>query len=245
MAIRLRKLFRQNAGKKKAICSVVVAAAGSSARMEGTNKLFIEIGGKPVLAHTLTALNKCKEVSEIIIVTRRDDMNTVAQLCTTYKVTKISKIIIGGSTRLESVFLGVQQVAKDSLLIAVHDGARPFVTESLVSNTVGAALRFSAAAPAVPVTSTIKMAKNGMVEKTIERDNLFEVQTPQIFVADLLKGALQNAINKSLYITDDCMAVEAIGCPVKLTDGSRENMKLTTVADIAYAEAVNKARRNG
>lgn len=244
MAIRLRKIFKKDCDKKKAICSVVVAAAGSSSRMEGTNKLFIEIGGKPVLAHTLMALNRCKEVGEIIVVTRSEDMNTVAQLCITYNVTKISKIIIGGETRLESVYFGVQQVSPDAKLIAVHDGARPFVTESIVSNTVDAALTFSAAAPAVPVTSTIKRVKNGMVEQTVARDHLFEVQTPQIFVTELLKGALQNAIDKSLYITDDCMAVEAIGCPVKLTDGSRENMKLTTVADIAYAEAVHKARRN-
>jgi 2-C-methyl-D-erythritol 4-phosphate cytidylyltransferase len=228
----------------RAVCSVVVAAAGSSARMQGTNKLLINIGGKPVLAHTLTALNKCREVAEIIVVTRSEDMNTVAQLCGTYKVTKISKIIVGGETRLESVYNGVLQVSPASALIAVHDGARPFVTESIVSNTVEAALKFSAAAPAVPVTSTIKLAKNGMVEKTIEREHLYEVQTPQIFAAEILKGALQNAVDKSLYITDDCMAVEAIGCPVKLTEGSRENIKLTTVADIAYAEAVNKARRN-
>lgn len=242
MTIRLKKLFKKEKDKS-AVCSVVVAAAGSSTRMQGTNKLLIDIGGKPVLAHTLTALNRCREVAEIIVVTRQDDMNAVAQLCLTYKITKIAKIIIGGETRLESVYNGVQQVSPASKLIAVHDGARPFVTENIVSNTVAAALKFNAAAPAVNVTSTIKLAKNGMVEKTIERENLYEVQTPQIFACEILKGALQNAIDKSLYITDDCMAVEAIGCPVRLTEGSRENIKLTTVADIAYAEALSKARR--
>lgn len=242
MAIRLRKLFKREKDKS-AVCSVIVAAAGSSARMQGTNKLLIEIGGKPVLAHTLTALNRCREIAEIIVVTRQVDMSTVAQLCLTYEVSKVSKIIIGGETRLESVYYGVQQVSPVSKLIAVHDGARPFVTDSIVSNTVDAALRYSAAAPAVPVTSTIKQAKNGIVEKTIDRAYLYEVQTPQIFTSEILKGALQNAIDKSLCITDDCMAVEAIGCPVKLTEGSRENIKLTTVADIAYAEAVHKTRR--
>ncbi len=244
VTIRLRKMFKKDKDKKRAICSVVVAAAGSSSRMQGTNKLFIEIGGKPVLAHTLTALNRCKELAEIIVVTRSDDMTAVAQLCSTYKISKISKIIAGGKTRLESVYNGVQQVSADSRLIAVHDGARPFVTQNLVSNTVDAALKFSAAAPAVPVTSTLKQAKNGMVEKTIARENLYEVQTPQIFAAEILKGALQNAVDKSLNITDDCMAAEAIGCPVKLTEGSRENIKLTTVADIAYAEVIHKAQRN-
>lgn len=244
MSIQLRKMFRKKTDSKKAICSVVVAAAGSSSRMEGPNKLFIEIGGQPVLAHTLTALNKCKEISEIIVVTRPEDMQDVAQLCATYKVTKISKIIVGGPTRLESVYNGVQQVAPDSKLIAVHDGARPFVTAQIVSDTIEAALKYTAAAPAVPVTSTLKLAVNNIVERTVSRDNLFEVQTPQIFIAELLKGALKNAIDRSLYITDDCMAVESLGCSVKLTKGSRENIKLTTAADIVFAEAVCTARRN-
>lgn len=244
MTIRLKKMLKKSNVKDKALCSVIVAAAGSSSRMDGPNKLFIEIGGKPVLAHTLTALNRCKEIGEIIVVTRASDINDVAQLCSTYKVTKMAKIIVGGPTRLESVYNGVQQASPDLKLIAVHDGARPFVTEYIVMNTVKAAMAYFAAAPAVPIISTVKQAKNGMVEKTVDRTNLFEVQTPQIFVAELLKGALQNAIDKSLEVTDDCMAVEAIGCPVKLTDGSRENLKLTTADDLAYAEAIYKMRRS-
>lgn len=245
MAIRLNKLFQKSNVGKKPFCSVVVAAGGSSARMEGQNKLLLELNGMPVLAHTLTALNKCREISEIIVVTRESDMAVVAQLCVTHKVTKLSKIILGGQTRLASVYNGVQHVSPASKLIAVHDGARPFVTEQMVTMTVETALKYFAAAPAVPVTSTIKQVKNGMVLKTIDRENLFEVQTPQVFIAELLKGALQNAIEKSLYITDDCMALEAIGCTVKLTEGSKENLKLTTVTDVAYAEAILTARRCG
>ena len=227
-----------------AVCSAVVAAAGSSARMEGTNKLFAEIGGKPVLALALTALSKCREISEIIVVTRESDLTAVADICSTYGISKISKIITGGKTRLDSVYNGVMQVSPDSKLIAVHDGARPFVTEQIVSAAIEAALKYLAAAPAVPVTSTIKLARDGIVEKTIDRANLYEIQTPQVFIAELLKGALQNAVDRALYITDDCMAVEAIGCRVKLTEGSRENIKLTTAADIKYAEAIDKARRD-
>jgi 2-C-methyl-D-erythritol 4-phosphate cytidylyltransferase len=243
MAIQLRRMFKKDK-EKKAVCSVVVAAAGSSSRMEGTNKLFIEIGAIPVLAHTLTALNKCAEISEIIVVTQPDDISEVARLCSAYRVTKLSKIVGGGQTRLESVYKGVFEVSKESQLIAIHDGARPFITEQIISETIAAALRFSAAAPCVPVTSTIKQAHNGMVEKTIARENLFEVQTPQIFASELIKGALQNAVDRSLYITDDCMAVEALGCPVKLTAGAHDNIKLTTKADIVIAEAIYTARRN-
>lgn len=244
MTIKRRKMFKKDMESMQAICSVVIAAAGSSTRMDGLNKLFIEIDGQPVLAHTLTALNKCKEISEIIVVTRADDLQTVALLCERYNVTKISKIIVGGPTRLESVYIGVQQVAPEAKLIAIHDGARPFVTAQIVSDAVAAALIYSAAAPAVPVISTLKLAKNNMVERTIARENLFEIQTPQIFVAEILKGALKNAVDRSLYITDDCMAVEALGCTVKLTKGSRENIKLTTADDLTFAEAVCIVRRS-
>ncbi|NLA86478.1 MAG: 2-C-methyl-D-erythritol 4-phosphate cytidylyltransferase [Clostridiales bacterium] len=240
----LKKLIKKKLKKGEAVCSAVVAAAGSSARMQGTNKLLAEIGGKPVLVHTLTALNKCREISEIIVVTREADLSTVADLCSAYNISKMTKIVIGGKTRLESVYNGVMQVSPKAKLIAVHDGARPFLTDEIVSDTVEAALKFNAAAPAVPVTSTIKLAEKGLVKKTIDREWLYEVQTPQVFIAELLKGALQNAVDKSLYITDDCMAVEAIGCRVKLTAGLRENIKLTTAADLEYAEAILNARRN-
>ncbi|NMA25304.1 MAG: 2-C-methyl-D-erythritol 4-phosphate cytidylyltransferase [Clostridiales bacterium] len=243
VAIRLKKMFRKTRNTAAPICSAVVAAAGSSTRMEGINKLFVEICGKPVLAHTLTALSKCREIREIIVVARETEMNEVARICGEYHIAKISRIIAGGRTRLESVYNGVMQVLPDSKLIAVHDGARPFPTERIVTAAVKAALQFSAAAPAVPLTSTIKIAKNGIVEKTIDRDSLYEVQTPQVFVAELLKGALQNAIDKSLYITDDCMALEAIGCRVKLTEGSRENIKLTAADDLLYAEVIAQKRR--
>jgi 2-C-methyl-D-erythritol 4-phosphate cytidylyltransferase len=244
VAISLNKFFKNIVRKDAAACSAVVAAAGSSVRMEGLNKLLIEIGGIPVLAHTLTALAKCREISEIIVVTRESDMSDVASLCSTYKIQKITKVIAGGRTRLESVYNGVMQVSPDSKLIAVHDGARPFITGQIVTAAVDAAMEYLAAAPAIPLTSTIKLARNGIVERTVERDNLYEVQTPQVFVAELLKGALRNAVDKSLYITDDCMAVEAIGGRVKLTEGSRENIKLTTTADIKYAEAIFKARED-
>ena len=131
-----------------------------------------------------------------------------------------------------------------SKLIAVHDGARPFVSENTVTLAVAAALKYSAAAPAVQMTSTIKRAQNGVVVKTLDRSELFEIQTPQIFASELLKGALQNAVDKKLYITDDCMAVEVLGCQIRLTAGSRDNIKLTTTVDIAFAEAILKLREN-
>jgi 2-C-methyl-D-erythritol 4-phosphate cytidylyltransferase len=236
--------FKKALGKavRKNSCSAVIAAAGSSARMGGVDKLFLELGGMPGLAHTLTALSKCHSIRELIVVTRPDEVERVAGLCREYCIEKVTKIIEGGDTRLESVYKGLLQVSPDADLVAIHDGARPFVTEGLVSLVLEAASKYGAAAPAVPVTSTVKQAKSGMVVKTIDRSELFEIQTPQVFASALIKGALQNAVDKSLYITDDCMAVEALGCPVKLTTGARENIKLTTKTDILYAEALFKRR---
>jgi 2-C-methyl-D-erythritol 4-phosphate cytidylyltransferase len=244
MALPLIKLLNRDKDNPEDCCSAVVAAAGTSTRMGGQDKLLVEIGGIPVLAHTLGALNKCREISEIIVVTRQEKMNDIARICTEYKADKVTQIVLGGATRLESVMNGIRQVSPRARLIAVHDGARPFVTENIVSLAVAAALKFSAAAPAIPVTSTVKRAKNGVVIKTIDRSELFEIQTPQIFAAEILKGALQNAIDKKLYITDDCMAVEALGCPVRLSTGSKDNIKLTTAIDIAFAEAILKMRGN-
>lgn len=227
----------------KAYCAAVVAAAGSSTRMLGQNKLFVEIGGEPVLLHTLRALEASRRIGEIVVVTREEDILRAAQLCQDAGLKKVTKILIGGASRLESVYNGVMAVSEKAKLIAVHDGARPFVTETVIALAVDAAAKFAAAAPAVPVTSTVKQAKDNLVEKTLDRDTLFEVQTPQVFSAELIKAALSNALEKSLYITDDCMAVEALGCPVRLTAGARENIKLTTAMDIEFAKAILEARR--
>lgn len=227
---------------KKHYCSAVIAAAGASARMGGLDKLMAEIGGKPVLVYTLQALDQCAEISEMIVVTRQDRVEDVARLAEQWRIKKVAKIIAGGETRLDSVYRGVLQISPRAKLVAVHDGARPFITPDIVSDAVAAALKYHAAAPAVGVTSTVKRARDGVVIQTVDRNDLYEIQTPQVFSAVLLKGALQNAMDKKLYITDDCMAVEALGCPVRLTKGSRTNIKLTTEVDLAFAEAIIKMR---
>jgi 2-C-methyl-D-erythritol 4-phosphate cytidylyltransferase len=242
MSPRFSGLFKRENGKTLNCCSAVVAAAGSSSRMEGVDKLMLVIGGKPVLAHTLSALEKSPEICEIVVVTRQDKLEDVARLIDRYRLYKVEKVLAGGETRLDSVYRGVMQVSPKSRLIAVHDGARPFLTADIISSAVSAALKYGAAAPAVPVTSTVKRAKAGVVSQTVDRNDLFEIQTPQVFESDLLKGALQNAIDKKLYITDDCMAVEALGWPVRLTQGTRENIKLTTAVDIVFAEALLSKR---
>lgn len=234
----IRKILGRRSEGTDALCSVVVPAAGSSRRMAGVNKLFEELGGMPVLARTLRALDACGKVGEIIVVTREEDIVAVYDLCRTYGVQKVTDIVVGGSTRMESVYIGVGQASADSSLIAVHDGARPLVTEDVISRAIDAAAVHTAAAPAVKVTSTVKRAVNHIVTETVDRETLFEIQTPQVFNADLLKAALQNAMDRGLTVTDDCMAVEAIGASVYLSEGSYENIKITTPTDLRIAEAI-------
>ena len=226
--------------KKKApgiLCSAVVVAAGSSTRM-GTDKLMLTLGGIPVIVRTLKAVEAAPSVDEIILVTREDMMVPLSQLCQEFALTKVTKVIRGGKTRTESVRLGTLEASGDAQVIAIHDGARPLVTTEIIENAIAQALESGAAAPAVPVKDTIKVAQKGVVESTPDRASLFAVQTPQIFEASLIRAALQKALDDGAELTDDCSAVERLGMKVVLTEGNVRNLKLTTPEDILTAEAL-------
>ena len=223
--------------KKPAKCAAVIAAAGYSQRM-GEEKQFIEIRGAPVLAYTLAAFQACGLISEIVVVARKDHLERVGEICAEYRISKAAKVVAGGETRLESVMSGVLAVSPSAQLIAIHDGARPCVAQEVIERAVAAAAAYHAAAPGVQISSTVKRAKDGVVAETIDRENLFEIQTPQVFTADIIKAALTNALKKSIDITDDCMAVELLKVPVYITEGSRSNIKLTTREDMLIAEAI-------
>lgn len=224
-------------------CAALVAAAGSSSRMGGVNKLLQPLGGMPVLARTLTALQLAEKVDEIIVATREEDLVEISQLCKTYGITKCTKVIRGGETRAHSVLLAAMETGADTDLLAVQDGARPLVTPKLINETIAAARRCSAAAPAIPVKDTVKMVKvDGAVDQTLDRSVLRAVQTPQVFESELLRAALQSAIDQELPITDDCSAVELLGKTVYLIQGDEENIKITTPTDLVMAEALLRAR---
>ncbi|MDO4750319.1 MAG: 2-C-methyl-D-erythritol 4-phosphate cytidylyltransferase [Eubacteriales bacterium] len=227
--------------KKAPSCSVVVAAAGSSARM-GSDKLFMDLGGMPVLARTLLALDRCVYVDEIVVVTREDKILEVADMCRLYGICKASKIVVGGSTRQESVLAGLSEISASAKLVAVHDGARPFVTSDLFERVAHLASLYQSAAPVVPLNDTIKFADNGLSAGTLDRSRLVAMQTPQIFVPELVKAALTRAVKENSSFTDDCSAVEALGVPTRFADGSSENIKLTTPLDMELALTILKKR---
>lgn len=238
------KLTKKKPDKKPSLeCAAVIAAAGSSDRMSGEDKLFIDICGKPVLGHALSAFQRCELISEIIVVAREDRIAQVGELCGTYGITKAVKVMCGGQTRLESVLTGVMAVSGNKRLIAIHDGARPCVEEETIAGAINAAAKYNAAAPGHRINSTIKRVVDGTIIETIDRDNIYEIQTPQVFDADIIKAALTNASNKSIDVTDDCMAAELLGIKVKVTDGTQSNIKITTNKDVAIAEAILFARQ--
>ena len=224
--------------KKSYVCAAVVPAAGSSRRTKGIDKLFYQLCGKEILMHTIEKLEKSEKISEIVIVTREDMIEEVSHLCEKYCVTKVSKVIQGGETRLDSVLEGVRSLSKNVEYVAVHDAARPFISGKVICEAIEAAVKMGAAAPAVPVKDTIKRARNDIVVETPQRDELFAVQTPQVFDRDLLLAALSNAVEKNIPVTDDCSAVEAIGMSVFLTEGDYRNIKITTPDDFIYANAI-------
>ena len=228
---------------KNTSCSVVVVAAGASTRM-GEDKLFMDLAGMPVLARTLTALNSCACVDEIVVVTRLESLEKVAALCREYRITKVGKVVVGGTTRTESALAGLVQIRRSAKYVLIHDGARPLVTDEVICRTVSKAKKFAAAAPAVRVKDTIKVSTSGAVDETPDRSTLYAVQTPQVFDRDLLAAALQNAKEQGIVLTDDCSAVEALGMPVQLTDGDEENLKLTTPLDLELAALILRRRAN-
>lgn len=235
--------FKKFKKKSRPRCAALVVAAGSSSRMGGINKLFQPLEGMPVLARTLTALQNAQLVDEIIIATREEDLVEISKLCHTYGISKCTKVIRGGESRVHSALFAAMEASPDTELLAVHDGARPLVTPELIDRVITAAARCSAAAPAVPVKDTIKTVKDdGAIDTTLDRSVLRAVQTPQVFSADLLKAALQSAVDHDLPITDDCSAVERLGKVVFLVDGEEENIKITTPIDLILAEALLRAR---
>lgn len=191
-----------------------------------------------VIAHTLRALECCPYIHEIVIVTREDMIVPLAQLCADYSISKVSKVVLGGETRAHSVRLGMLEISERASLIAIHDAARPLVTQEVLAEVIQTAARSGAAAPAIPVKDTIKRATDGIVEETPNRSELFAVQTPQVFEADLIRAALHQAIEQNIPLTDDCSAVERLGMKVTLTRGSEENIKITTPTDLIVAEAI-------
>ena len=211
--------------------TAIVVGAGSSARMKGTDKLQLKLGGITVFERSLRAFCEHPEVEAVVAVTREDLIPAVS--CLMEKYDKLTAVVAGGSSRCLSVQQGIAAAPRGTEYYAIHDAARPFVSEALISNVLAAAQQYGAAAPAMPVTDTVKRVDaDERIAETVPRSELRAVMTPQVFRADRYRKAAAAADSTD---TDDCLLFERMGWPVKLVEGEAANFKITTAEDIKRA----------
>lgn len=240
----IRKLSHKLSGQDRPqSCAAVILAAGSSSRM-GNDKILARLQEIPVLARTLRPFQDCERIQEIIVVTSAEKLEAVTELCREYNFGKVRKVVLGGKTRAESALTGVSELQDNVDLIVIHDGARPLVTVDLIRRTVEAAAQKYAAVPAIRSTDTLKTAgEDGAIIGSVDRDCTWRIQTPQVFKADLIKGALTKAMKQGIPLTDDSSAMDVLGVTTYIVEGDEENIKLTKPLDLLLAAAILKDRR--
>ena len=217
-------------------CGAVILAAGTASRMGGIDKVMAPLKGEPMIVRTVRTFQECEAIKEIVIVTREDLVVPIMDLC--HDFDKLRAVVVGGSSRPESVRHGLDALSDKVKLAAVHDGARPLITDAVIDRTVRCANSYAAAAPAIPVKDTTKVVVGGIVESTPDRSTLRAVQTPQVFDLELLRVALGKAEADGAQITDDCSAVERLGMSVRIVEGDERNIKVTTPMDLKIAEVL-------
>ncbi len=238
------KKEKRSKGLKHFKAVAVIASAGMGRRLGGRKKNYLEIAGRPVLAHTLSAFEKSTLIGGVVAVVPASDIDYCeTRIVKRFGFKKVLKVIPGGKERQDSVACALDVLGSEWEVVVVHDGARPLVTPEMIDKTIRAAYRSGAAVTAVELKDTVKEVTGGKVNRTIPRDRLRAAQTPQGFRLDLLKEAYKRAAEEGLMATDDSSLVEGLGEKVKVIEGSYENIKITTEEDIELAEVFLKRRR--
>jgi 2-C-methyl-D-erythritol 4-phosphate cytidylyltransferase len=225
--------------------AAIIPAAGEGRRMGGpVPKQFLQIGGQEVLARTLAVFETCVTIDDIwVVVAAEQCASCQSTIVQRYGFRKVRGVIAGGATRQASVWRGLQQVQDAVDLVVVHDGVRPFVTESLLQQTLEYAHCYGAAIAAVPLKDTLKrVSAAGAVEATVPRERLWRVQTPQAFRHALLRRAFQHAWQRGLQATDEAGLIEALGHPVWIVPSYEHNIKVTTPDDLVFCEVFLRER---
>ena len=219
----------------------IIVAAGKSKRMgKSVNKIFLSLLNKPMVYYTTKIFQDCNQIDEIIVVAQKKDIKKIGEIKNQYSFDKIKKIIVGGEERQNSVYNGLMSIsnAKNSDIVIVHNGSNPLVKEKEIINCINAAKQHGAAVVGYQLKDTIKKTNNNIIEKTIDRKNIYQVQTPQAIKYSLFLQAFQNANKKKLNFSDDVSLVEALGKKVKIVTCSYENIKITTEEDLRIAEGI-------
>jgi 2-C-methyl-D-erythritol 4-phosphate cytidylyltransferase len=220
--------------------SAIIVAAGKGVRMgPNTDKLFLELNGRPIVAHTWRTFDVAPVIHEIVLVIRDGMQSSFQQMAVKCEFTKPYRLVPGGSERQDSVWNGLDALSSETDIVAIQDAARPCTSEALIAATIEAARLHGAAVAAQPVTDTIKESNDGnLIERTLDRSRLWAVQTPQTFRVEVIRKALAEVRRRGLQITDDTAACELIGQRVKLVVSAEPNPKLTRPEDLPFIEAL-------
>jgi len=221
--------------------AAIIVAAGKGVRM-GSDKLWLEIAGLPVIAHTWKRFNESQCIGEIILVVREGMQKNFAELAAKFHFQKPFRIVVGGAERQDSVCNGLEALGTETEIVAIQDAARPCTSEGLIEATIAAARETGAAVAAQAVTDTIKETDDGKtISRTLDRAKLWSVQTPQTFRVEIIRRALAAVRERGLIFTDDTAACELIGQPVRLVAGTTPNPKITVPGDLPLIEALLRA----
>lgn len=223
--------------------SAILVAAGKGARMgAGVDKLFLEVAGRPVIAHTWQRFDEAPDIHQIIVVVRRGRQKTFSRVAEEYHFQKPFRIVVGGAERQDSVWNGLQALPAETEIVAIQDAARPCTSRELIAATLKAAQESGAAVAAQPVTDTLKESADGrFIQRTLDRSRLWSVQTPQSFRVEVIRRALAEVRHRGLIFTDDTAACELIGQPVRLVSSVAPNPKVTVPGDVPLVETLLKS----
>jgi 2-C-methyl-D-erythritol 4-phosphate cytidylyltransferase len=223
--------------------SAIIVAAGKGTRMgPDVDKLFLEIGGRPVIAHTWQRFATSASIDEIVLVIRDGMQAAFEELAQQFQLRRTFRLVAGGKERQDSVWNGLEAVSAGAEIVVIQDGARPCTSNALIDATIAAARETGAAVAARPMTDTVKESFDGkIVDRTLDRSKLWAVQTPQTFRIETIRRALAEVRRQGLTVTDDTAACELIGEPVQLVTSAEPNPKVTRPEDLPYIEALWRA----
>jgi 2-C-methyl-D-erythritol 4-phosphate cytidylyltransferase len=227
--------------------SAIIVAAGKGTRMgPKVDKLFLELGGCPIVAHTWRQFDEAGCIDEIVLVVRDGIQAAFREIAERHLLRKRFELVVGGKERQDSVWNGLAALSPGAQIVAIQDAARPCTSQALIAATVAAAREIGAAVAAQAVTDTIKESRDGkLIERTLDRSRLWAVQTPQTFRVEIIRRALSEVRQRGLLVTDDTAACELIGQPVQLVVSAEPNPKVTRPEDLGYVEAVLRGMARG
>lgn len=216
----------------------LIVAAGKGERFGGTKQFFL-LDGKPVVLHTVEAFERCRCIDQIVLVVNPPKINYIETLLELQEIKKIRAVVSGGAERQDSVWNGLKVLPKKGL-VAIHDGVRPLFETKLLAQGFALCRNHKAVICALSINDTVKEVKDGKTLKTIDRSNLYLIQTPQFYEIELIKKAYQKAIQEKFYATDDSTLVERLGIKVQIMPGSSSNIKITNREDLKLVEKIIK-----